>query len=86
MQQEEGFIVKSLRTLALIAGSALALAACGKTENSEKAEATVENVADINASENAVAVEAGAMAANAADANAAASGLEGTGNPIGPGR
>jgi len=78
--------MKSLRTLALIAGSALALAACSKAENSEKAEATVQNVADINASENAVAVEAGAMAANVADANAAASGLEGTGNPIGPGK
>ncbi len=78
--------MKSLRTLALIAGSALALAACGKAENSEKAEETVENVADINASENAVAADAGAMAANVADANAAASGLEGTGNPIGPGK
>jgi hypothetical protein len=86
VQQEEGFIMKSLRTLAFIAGSALALAACGKANDSEKADATVENVTEINASENAVAVEAGAMAANAADANAAASDLEGTGNPIGPGK
>ena len=78
--------MKSLRTLVLIAGAALALAACSKADNSEQAEATVENVADANASENVVAVEAGAMAANVADANAAASGLEGTGNPIGPGR
>jgi len=86
VQQEEGFIMKSLRTLALIAGSALALAACSKAKNSEQAEATVENVADINAGENAVAADAGAMTANVADANTAASGLEGTGNPIGPGK
>lgn len=78
--------MKSVRTLAFIAGSALALAACGKADTSEQADAAVENVVDVNASANAVAVEADAMAANAVDANAAASGLEGTGNPIGPGK
>jgi tetratricopeptide (TPR) repeat protein len=85
-QQEEGFIMKSLRTAMLIAGSALALAACSKADKSEQATATADNVTEINASENAVAVEAGAATANAVDANAAASGLEGTGNPIGPGK
>jgi hypothetical protein len=78
--------MKSLRTLAFVAGSALALAACSKADNSEQAAATADNVTEINASENAVAVEAGAMTANAVDANAAASDLEGTGNPIGPGK
>ncbi len=78
--------MKSLRTAMLIAGSALALAACSKADKSEQATATADNMTEINASENAVAVEAGAATANAVDANAAASGLEGTGNPIGPGK
>jgi hypothetical protein len=86
--------MKTFQTFVVIAAGALALAGCNKSESTDAAEAAPEAAADNMSAPDAApaaaedAANAGAAATNAADANAAAAaeGLDGTGNPVGPGK
>lgn len=71
--------MKKIMTVAVVAGAALALSACGgKTEEAPAAEPTAEEMM--------MPAEETPVADATDEAAAAAEGQEGTGNPIGPGK
>lgn len=71
--------MQKIQTLALLSACALALSACNKAEAPAEAPAAADAMAPMAESNTT-----DAMAGADANAAAAAEGLDGTGNPIGP--